>query len=67
MLQMGTVVRNAKAYKPTRYDLVVELKVTVLLDSTPGAWHQPDDIVRWIARHSYVQDVTYVGPIEKGE
>ena len=53
---MKTVV-NENAYKPTAWSRVVELKVLVMLDAVPGAWHEPKDIMRWIAQHSYVQSV----------
>lgn len=48
---------NEKAYKPTIIDRVVTLEVKVMLDAVPGAWHQPEDIMNWIAEHSYVQTV----------
>lgn len=38
-----------------------ELKVTFILDMVPGAWHHPEDLMRWIASHSYVDTVTLEG------
>lgn len=48
---------NEKAYKPSPVNKMVELKVVVMLDAVPGAWHDPKDIMEWIAQHSYVQSV----------
>ena len=35
-----------------------KLEVTFILDMVQGAWHQPEDLMRWIASHSYVDTVT---------
>lgn len=39
----------------TRYTMEVEF----ILDMVPGAWHQPEDLMNWIATHSYVTQVTH--------
>ena len=39
----------------TRYTMEVEF----ILDMVPGAWHQPEDLMNWIATHSYVTKVTH--------
>lgn len=49
---------NKDAYKPNAYSKIVKLEVEVMLDAVPGAWHEPEDIMNWIASHSYVQSVT---------
>lgn len=54
------IVKNTEAYQVTPIHKVIELKVTVMLDAIPGAWHEPDDIMRWIASHSYVQQVELI-------
>jgi len=54
---MTNRIVNEAAYKPSAFDRVVELKVSVMLDAIPGAWHEPEDIMNWIAQHSYVQSV----------
>lgn len=48
---------NENAYKPTAVDKIITLEVKVMLDLVPGAWHKPEDIMNWIAEHSYVQSV----------
>jgi hypothetical protein len=57
---MSKKVINEKAYKPNITSKLVELKVVVMLDSLPGAWHEPEDIMNWICQHSYVQSVEQV-------
>lgn len=53
-------VMNEKCYvpygKPSPYKQIT-LEVTAILDMVPGAWHQPEDLMKWIADHSYVQYV----------
>lgn len=51
---------NTKAYKPTAISTVIELKVKVLLDEVPGAWHDPEDIMNWMANNPYIQSVELV-------
>ena len=50
-------VVNERAYKPSAFSKVIEVRVKVMLDPVPGAWHEPKDIMEWIAQHSYVQSV----------
>ncbi len=38
----------------------LNLNVSFILDMVPGAWHQPEDLMRYIANHSYVDTVTLV-------
>lgn len=54
---MANIVLNKKAYKPTTKGQIITLEVKVMLDLVPGAWHEPKDIMNWIATHSYVQSV----------
>ncbi len=37
-----------------------ELKVTFILDMCQGAFHQPEDLMKWIAQNPYVDTVSYV-------
>ena len=60
-MKEGTVLKNEQAYKPGQINKQIELKVIVMLDAVPGAWHQPEDIMNWVNQHSYVQSVEYVG------
>ena len=45
-------IENPNVYKikGPRKRLVVEF----VTDPTQGAWHSPEDLMRWIAQHSYV-------------
>ena len=36
-----------------------KLEVEFCLDMVPGAWHVPQDLMKWIAQHSYVKEVTF--------
>lgn len=51
---------NSKAYKPGPVNKMIELKVIVMLDAVPGAWHEPEDVMRFINTHNYVQSVELV-------
>lgn len=51
-------LRSERAYKPSAITKMVKLEVTVMLDAVPGAFHQPEDIMRWITENPYVQEVT---------
>jgi hypothetical protein len=55
---------NPRHYKPGVIHQQVELKVIVMLDACPGAWHHPQDIMRYIAEHNYVQSVELVGVVD---
>ena len=37
-----------------------ELKVTFILDMVAGAFHQPEDLMNWIAQNPYVESVALV-------
>ncbi len=37
-----------------------ELKVTFILDMFSGAFHQPEDLMNWIAQNPYVDTVSLV-------
>jgi len=50
-------------YKAAGIHRQIELKVIVMLDAVPGAWHEPQDIMNYIAQHSYVQRVEFVEEI----
>ena len=42
-----------------------KLEVTFILDMVPGAFHQPQDLMRWIATNPYVDTVTLMeAPLE---
>lgn len=60
---MTLKVINKDAYKPMPMleglDLF-ELRVIAKIDIVPGAWHNPIDLMNWIAQHSYVQFVELV-------
>lgn len=49
---------NENGYKPLPNQRTHKLTVEFMLDPVPGAWAQPEDLMRWIAQHSYVQSVT---------
>lgn len=51
------IIKGKNTYKPCAFNKMIELKVIVMLDAVPGAWHEPEDIMRWIASHNYVQQV----------
>jgi len=51
-------------YKAAGIHRQIELKVIVMLDAVPGAWHEPQDIMNYIAQHSYVQRVEFVKEIQ---
>ena len=53
-------VINETAYKPHKGSQRFFVTVEAIIDPTPGAWHQPEDLMHWIATHSYVQKVTLV-------
>jgi hypothetical protein len=60
---MTLKVINPNAYKPIPIlgdSQVFELKVTAIIDAMPGAWHNPQDLMEWIANHSYVQHVELI-------
>jgi hypothetical protein len=35
------------------------MQVEYILDLVPGAFHQPEDLVRWMVNHPYITSVTY--------
>jgi hypothetical protein len=35
------------------------MQVEYILDIVPGAWHQPEDLAKWMANHPYITKVTY--------
>ena len=37
-----------------------EIRVTFITDMVPGAFHDPEDMVRWIASNPYVDTVELV-------
>lgn len=57
---LGARIMNPGNYEPGLVNRQVELKVGVMLDAVPGAWHSPADIMTWIAKHNYVQFVELV-------
>lgn len=59
---MAKIEYNTKGYaffegKPSEFHKRVELKVTVILDNVPGAFHQIEDHVNWMWQLPYVQQV----------
>ena len=53
---------NKHRYEPKPGDTIVELKVLVLLAPTkPDYWSAPEDHIREIEAHNYVQSVELVG------
>lgn len=58
------VVTNVEAYTPGPVHKMVEIKITLMLDAVPGAWHQPEDFMRWACQHNYVQKAELLEPSE---
>ena len=54
-------IENPNTYAAPK-DEVHKLTVEFVLDRFSGAWHQPEDLMKWIAQCSYVKAVTLVGP-----
>jgi len=52
-------VENEKTYA-TEHDKIFKLEVSFMLDPVPGAWHQAEDLMNWIAQHSYVKSVRII-------
>ncbi len=48
-------VINETGYKPSSIHKVVDIKVTVMLDAVPGAWHNVEDFLNHFTKHCYVQ------------
>jgi len=46
--------------KPTRNHKRVELKVTVILDHIPGAYHEVEDHMNWLCHNPYVQQIEVI-------
>lgn len=53
-------VINEGAYKPNGIAEVVEVKIMLMLDPVPGAWHTPNDFLKWVCQHNYVQSAETV-------
>ena len=60
-MEIGTKITDERAYKSGPIHKQIKLEVIVMLDAVPGAWHEPIDIMRWIASHNYVQSVEFLG------
>jgi hypothetical protein len=58
------VIINGDGYKPGPVHKLFELRVVAMLDAVPGAWHEPEDLMRWIAQHSYVQSVSLADRVQ---
>ena len=61
---MDTIV-NKEGYaffdgKPSKFHKRVELKVTVVLDTVPGAFHSIEDHMKWFCQLPYVQQVEVI-------
>jgi hypothetical protein len=53
-------VENSKSYgHNTTIHHRGTMQVEYILDIVPGAWHQPEDLVRWLTDHPYITSVTY--------
>jgi hypothetical protein len=52
---------NEKAYKPSIVNPIREIKLTIMLDAVPGAWHQIEDFLKWACSHAYVQSAETIG------
>lgn len=46
--------------KPTKIHKRVELKVTVILDAVPGAFHDVEDHMNWLCQLPYVESIETV-------
>lgn len=57
-----------KITNPNRYESnfakKVEIKIELMLDSVPGAWHKPEDFMKWVCGNNYVQTVELVEKID---
>lgn len=51
-------IENKDAY-PASSSRMFTLTVTAHTDMYPGTWHGPEDLMRWIAQHSYVHSVEF--------
>lgn len=54
------IVINEKSYAPVGKNTIhpiIKLEVEAILDLVPGAFHQPEDLMRWIATNPYVRSV----------
>lgn len=60
---MSVKIENTDGYaffegKPSKIHKRRRVTVEFILDAVPGAWHQPEDMMNWIATNSYVASVT---------
>ena len=58
MTQENKTVVNENRYKPRPGQKIKKLEVEFITDDFMGAWHEPEDLMRWIASHNYVQKVS---------
>lgn len=58
---LDTITHNPDAYKPMGWQKLHTIEVSFMTDSVPGAWHDPEDMVRSILTNPYVQSVTLKG------
>jgi hypothetical protein len=56
-----TVVNTSSYGHGTTFHHRGTMQVEYILDIVPGAWHQPEDLVRWLTDHPYITKVTYTG------
>ena len=62
MTEIKTVI-NKDSYSPVGKitpHKVVRFEVEAVLDMCPGTWHDPEDLMNWIASNSYVRQVTLI-------
>ena len=58
-------VENTKSYgHNTTIHYRGTMQVEYILDLVPGAFHQPEDLVRWMSNHPYITKVTYTPKAE---
>ena len=55
---LDTITYNPDAYKPMGWQKERTIVVKFITDSVPGAWHDPEDMVKSILLNPYVQSVT---------
>jgi hypothetical protein len=58
---------NENAYKAAPARKNTTFRVVVMLDMVPGAWHEPEDFVRFAFNNHYVQNAEIVKHGNKSE
>jgi hypothetical protein len=56
---MSKTIENPNRYE-SKFAKKVKIEIELMLDMVPGAWHEPEDFMKWVCQHNYVQSVTLV-------